>query len=567
MTSTLEHKPLGELLVTRGALTPANVERALDEQKRSNHQKLLGEILVELSFCSEDQVTEALAETYNVPYARISPRVADPKIVRLLPREFLDKHCVIPLFLVQGTLTVAVQEPANIFLTEEIERLSGHPVQVVAATAHDIRATLGAFLPGGDPFVIDDLIDDSRPIDFTVVEQRPTAAAKVQAGAGETAAAKLVDYCIYHAVKDGATDVHFEPGDNALRIRARIDGRMSERLRPPFQLSAAVAARLKRMAGLDLAQRLLPQEGDLHAMIDKRPVDLRVTTMPGRFGEMVVVRVLDSDKAAVTLEKLGFSYDCLKQWRSLLGLSSGALIVTGPAGGGKTSTLYASLLEMNSAEVSICTIEDPVHCAIAGVNQFQVDEKAGLTFPQSLHSLLRQGPDVIVVGETRDPDTARAVTQAALTGHLVLTTLHSLDAPSAITRLLNLGVEPYLVGASLAGVLAQRLVRKLCQACKEPYAPSLAERRNMEAFGGSVDTLFRPKGCPRCRNLGFHGRIGLFELLAIEDTLAERISRGAALADVRTAARSAGMRTLRADGVEKVKAGITTLQEVFRVTA
>jgi type IV pilus assembly protein PilB len=289
--------------------------------------------------------------------------------------------------------------------------------------------------------------------------------------------------------------------------------------------------------------------------------------MPGKWGEKVVIRIIDNEKASVSLEKLGFGYDTLKQWRKVIGLPNGLLLVTGPTGSGKTSTLYASLQELNSPEINICTIEDPVEYALAGINQFQVNDKAGFTFSGALGSLLRQDPDVVMVGEIRDPETAKIATQAALTGHLVLTTLHTNDAPSSITRLFNLGVEPYLVGASLAGVLAQRLVRKLCQACKEPYVPTINEKRLLEKFGAPVETLYRPRGCARCRNLGYFGRIGIYELLITEDTISEKISQGASLNEIRELAQALGMKTLRADGIDKVKAGVTTMEDVYRVTA
>jgi type IV pilus assembly protein PilB len=567
MIATLERKPLGQLLLSRGIVTTEHLERALEEQKRSNHQKLLGEVLIELRFCSEDQIIEALAEAYGVPYARVSPKVADPKVIGLLPKEFLDKHSVLPLYLVQGVLTVAVPEPANVFLIEEIERLAGYPVQVVAATQHDIRATIQAYLPSENVFVIDEIMDDVKPEEFALIERQVEDISNLEQAAGDSPVIKLVNYCIYNAVKDGASDIHLEPGDNMLRVRYRIDGRLTEKLRPPYAMQAAIASRIKIMAGLDISERRLPQDGGIHVMMEKRPIDLRVSTMPGKWGEKVVIRIIDNEKASVSLEKLGFGYDTLKQWRKVIGLPNGILLVTGPTGSGKTSTLYASLQELNSPDINICTIEDPVEYALAGVNQFQVCDKAGFTFSGALRSLLRQDPDVVMLGEIRDPETAKIATQAALTGHLVLTTLHTNDAPSSITRLFNLGVEPYLVGASLAAVLAQRLVRKLCQACKEPYVPTINEKRLLEKFGGTVETLYRPKGCPRCRNLGYYGRIGIYELLITEDTISEKISQGASLNDIRELARALGMKTLRADGIDKVKAGVTTMEEVYRVTA
>jgi type IV pilus assembly protein PilB len=567
MIATTTRQPLGQILLDKGLVRPEQLERALEEQKRGNHQKLLGELLVEMRFCSEDQITEALARAYGVPYARVSPRVADPKVIAILPKEFLEKHQVLPLFLVEGTLTVAVSEPANVFLVEEIERLSGHRVQLVAATSRDIRATLQTYLPNDKIFVIDDIIEDVRPEEFALIEQKIEDITDLEQAAGDSPVVKLVNYCIYNAVKDGASDIHIEPGERIMRVRYRIDGHLMEKIRPPHLMQAAVASRIKIMAGLDISERRIPQDGGIHVMMEKRPIDLRVSTMPGKYGEKVVIRIIDNNQATVNLEKLGFGYETLKKWRKLITLPHGIVLVTGPTGGGKTTTLYAVLQELNRDDVNLCTVEDPVEYNLANVNQFQVNERAGFTFASALRSLLRQDPDIIMVGEIRDGETARLATQAALTGHLVLSTLHTNDAPGAVTRLFNLGIEPYLVGATLSGVLAQRLVRKLCQRCKEPYDATPNERRQLEKFDCDVQQLFRPRGCDRCRNLGFSGRIGIYELFIPEDVLCEKISAGANLKELQDLARQNGMRSLRADGMEKVKAGITTLEEVYRVTA
>ncbi len=567
MVTTMERKPLGQLLIGKGLIQQAQLERALDEQKRTGHQKLLGEVLVELHFCTEDQIVETLAQAYSVPYARVSPKIADPKVIQVLPKEFLEKHQTLPLYLVEGVLTIAVPEPANVFLLEEIERLSGYQVQVVAATARDIKSTLQAYLPNDKVFVIDDIIEEVEPEEFNVIEQPVQDVVNLEAAAGDSPVIKLVNYVIYNAVKEGASDVHVEPGDNVLRIRYRIDGCLVEKLRPPHQMHAAVASRIKIMAGLDISERRLPQDGGIHVMMEKRPVDLRVSTMPAKHGEKVVIRIIDNERASVNLEKLGFEYDTLKAWRKLISLPNGIVLVTGPTGSGKSTTLYASLQELNNAEVNICTVEDPIEYALTGVNQFQVNEKAGFTFAGALRSLLRQDPDILMVGEIRDIETSKLATQAALTGHLVLSTLHTNDAPGAITRLYNLGTEPYLVGATLVGVMAQRLVRKLCQHCKESYTPNPNESRQIERLAGNIDKLFKANGCQQCRNLGFTGRIGIYELLVPDDEMIELISQGRTLNDLRDHAKKQGMTTLRGDGMEKVKAGITTLEEIYRVTA
>jgi type IV pilus assembly protein PilB len=567
MIATLERKPLGQLLLAKGVIQQEQLERALEEQKRSGHQKLLGELLVELHFCTEDQITESLAQAYSVPYARVSPKIADPKVIQVLPKEFLEKHQTLPLYLVAGVLTVAVSEPANVFLLEEIERLSGYQVQVVAATGRDIKSTLQAYLPNDKVFVIDDIIEEVQPEEFSLIEQPVQDIVNLEAAAGDSPVIKLVNYIVYTAVKEGASDIHVEPGDATLRIRYRVDGCLTEKLRPPHQMHAAVASRIKIMAGLDISERRLPQDGGIHVLMDKRPIDLRVSTMPGKYGEKVVIRIIDNDKASVNLEKLGFGYDTLKAWRKLINYPNGIVLVTGPTGSGKSTTLYASLQELNRGDVNICTVEDPIEYALNGVNQFQVNEKAGFTFATALRALLRQDPDILMVGEIRDADTAKLATQAALTGHLVLSTLHTNDAPGAITRLYNIGIEPYLVGATVVGVMAQRLVRKLCQNCKESYTPSVNEKRQIERIANNVDTLFKARGCQRCRNLGYNGRIGIYELIVPDDALIECMSQGATLNDLRDMAKKQGMTSLRNDGIEKVKAGITTMEEIYRVTA
>lgn len=567
MVATATRKPLGQLLIDSGVVTVEQLDIALEEQRRCNHQKLLGEILVESGACTDDQITEALAIAYGVPYARVSPKIADAQTIAILPKEFLEKHQVLPLFLVDNVLTVAVSEPANVFLLEEIERLSGYSVQLVAATSRDIRSTLQTYLPNDKVFVIDEIMDDVKPEDFTLIEQKIEDITDLEQAAGDSPVVKFVNYAVYSAVRDGASDVHIEPGEGTLRVRYRVDGCLVEKLRPPAMMAAAIASRIKIMAGLDISERRLPQDGGIHVMMDKRPVDLRVSTMPGRHGEKVVIRIIDNDKASVNLEKLGFDVEMLKEWRRLIKLPHGIILVTGPTGSGKTTTLYAGLKELNEDDVNICTIEDPVEYNLAGVNQFQVNDKAGFTFASALRSLLRQDPDIIMVGEIRDGETARLATQAALTGHLVLSTLHTNDAAGAITRLTNLGIEPYLVAASVTGVLAQRLVRKLCPQCRQPYEPTPNELRVLEKTAGTVDKLYKPKGCSACRNLGFVGRIGIYELLVPDENMIEFITTGGAHNGLKALANAAGMKSLRDDGLDKVKAGITTLEEIYRATA
>ncbi len=561
---------IGDLLLEKGLISSAQLEQALAHQRESGQNKLLGEIVVELKFVTEEQVMEQLAMAYGMPFARVSPKVADPKVIEVLPRDFLEKNCVLPMFLVQGKLTVAVHEPTNVFLIDEIQRLTGNPVQIVAATAKDIRSTLQVYLPAANVFVIDELVEDIQPDDLTVVEKEIADLASLEDGANNSPVIKLVNYLIFSAVNEGASDIHIEAGDKRLRVRFRVDGSLFEKMKPPYQMHAAVVSRIKIMSGLDISERRIPQDGGMTVLINKRPVDLRVSTMPGKFGEKVVMRVIDNRNAQTSLETLGFSYAMLQRFRHLIAQPNGIVLVTGPTGSGKSTTLYAALNEINNDTVNICTVEDPVEYNLPGVNQFQVNDKVGFTFSGALRSLLRQDPDVVMLGEVRDQETARIATQAALTGHLVLSTLHTNDAPSAVTRLFNIGVEPYLVAASLRGVLAQRLLRRVCMHCKEPVEITPAVQRTMQQMGEGagpvIEKVFRGKGCPKCRNTGYSGRLGVFELFVPNDEMLDAISRGAPLQELRRLVRADGFVTLRQDGLEKVKAGLTTMEELLNAT-
>ena len=558
---------LGELLIDQGVLTEAQLKEALEHQKEKGHNKLLGEVLIELSFASEEQIIESLATCYGVPFARLSPRIADPRVTEALPRDFIEQHCVLPLFLIDGVLTVAVTEPANLFLIEEIERVSGHRAQIVVSTAKDIRSTLQSHLPSANVFVIDEIYDDAQVGDFSVVEQEMQDLGNLEEVSGQSPVIKLVNFIIYQAVQDRASDIHIEPDDHASRVRLRVDGRLVVKLNPPYQMHPAVVSRIKIMSGLDIAERRVPQDGDIHVMIDGRPIDLRVSTMPGKFGEKVVIRVIDNRSAIVPLERVGFGPNLLPAWRSVISSPNGVILVTGPTGSGKSTTLYSVLAELASDEFNISTVENPVEVNLSGVNQFQINPKAGFTFAGALRALLRQDPDILMVGEIRDAETAQIATQAALTGHLVFSTLHTNDAISAVTRLVNMGVEPYLVAAILRGVLAQRLVRKICPHCKAEITPDDRTRTIVESVSGECPTLYRGEGCSRCHGKGYAGRLGVFELLTPSDELLEAVAQGQEMRALRAIAEKSGFHTLMHDGVEKAALGMTTVEEVLRVSS
>ena len=558
---------LGQLLLEQGAVTADQLQKALEHQQQSGNTLLLGEVLQELEICSEEQVTVALARAYGVPFAHVSPRVADPKVVEVLPRDFLEKHAVLPLFKIRNRLTLAVNEPANLFLIEEVGRLTGCEVQVVAASAKEIKATLENHLPSANVFVIDEIFDEKEAGDLSLVEQKIEDITDLEAAAAGSPVIKLVNYLIYHAVREGASDIHIEPDDNAFRVRYRVDGSLYEKLRRRPKMLSAIASRIKIMAALDISERRLPQDGGIRVLMDRRPIDLRVSTMPEQAGEKIVIRVIDTRNVLVNLEKLGFDHEMLTRWRKVIEAPNGIILVTGPTGSGKSTTLYSVLKELNTDDVNLCTVEDPVEFGLPGVNQFQVNDRIGFTFSSALRSLLRQDPDIVMVGEIRDQETAKIAVQAALTGHLVLSTLHTNDAAGAITRLLNIGVEPYLVAASVNAVLAQRLVRKICGSCKEPYDPPANVRRMVERLAGETTAFFHGVGCSKCRNSGFSGRIGIYELLIPDDELRDQISAAPSINELRAAAAKTGMVGLRQDGMAKVKAGVTTVEEILRATA
>lgn len=562
-----EQVRLGDVLVAKGVISEETLAEALARQRSGQREVLLGEVLVGMAACREEDILQALAEAYDLPFVRVSPKLADPKIVNALPREFLEQYNVLPLFKVRDILTVAVGDPTNFFLVEEISHLAGCPVQAVVSPEADIRSMLQSHLPNANVFVIDEIIEDVKEEDLTLAPQQVEEIVDLEQAATDSPVVKLVNYLLYHAVREGASDIHIEPGERALRVRYRVDGQLYEKVRIPINMHPAVISRVKIMADLDIAERRLPQDGSIHVLLQGRPVDLRVSTICGKYGEKAVIRIIDNQHLLISLEKLGFSYEMLRDFRQEITKPGGMVLVSGPTGSGKSTTLYSVLQELNSDDKNICTIEDPIEYALPAVNQFQVNTKIDLTFATILRSLLRQDPDIVMIGEVRDQVTATTAVQAALTGHLVLSTLHTTDAPSAVTRLLNLGIEPYLIAAAVNCVLAQRLVRKICPNCKEPCPPPDHVKSMMEQAGIELTTAYRGKGCPRCRKSGFAGRIGIFELLVPDSEMRDMVTRMVPLNELRDRALRRGMISLRQDGFAKVKSGITTIEEVLSVTA
>jgi len=555
---------LGNILVERGYLTVEQIQSALAHQHQSGKNKLLGEIVVDLEYCTEDQVVECLASGYEVPYAKLEARLCDPKVTGLLPRDYIEQYLVFPLFCIRGVLTVAVSEPSNLFLIDELRNQTDKSIQIVAATTKDIRRMITS-LPDSKVFVIDDIIEDSDQTEVTLIEDAIDDIGDVEEVAGQSPVIRLVNYVIYTAVKEGASDIHIEPAERCLRVRNRIDGKLYKALEVPQHLLPAVTSRIKIMASLDISERRLPQDGRVHVMLDGRKIDLRVSTFPGSRGEKTVIRVLDTRNVSLNLVELGFTEEVLSAFQSHIRAPNGIVLVTGPTGSGKSTTLYGALNQIATMANNVCTVEDPIEYHLPLINQFQVSDRVGLTFSKALRTLLRQDPDVIMVGEIRDDETARTAIQAALTGHLVFSTLHTNDAASAITRLVNMGVEPYLISAALNMVLAQRLVRRVCPKCRVEFEPPRTLRKAIERMGIDIDRFYKGLGCRRCRNTGFSGRIGVHEILSVDDALRDAVVRGASISELRQIGVNNGMITLKVDGFRKVREGITTIEEIFHV--
>lgn len=560
-------KRLGDLLIERNVITEQQLQEALAIQKANCPDKLIGEVLIDNGFCTEVQVFESLAADFGIPFARLDQKMYDPSVADILPREYLEKNLVFPLFLIRGVLTIAVSEPSNLFLLDDLRAKTNKRIQIVATIDKDIRRLINS-LPDSKVFVIDHIIDDkeSETNEVTLIEEAIEDIGDLLEIADQSPIIRLVNFFIYSAVREGASDIHIEPNDRSVRIRNRVDGVLFKANEVPHHLHAAITSRIKVMAGLDISERRMPQDGRVNVMVDNRRIDLRVSTFPCSHGEKTVIRIFDNKGSSTSLGNLGFAEDLLEKFREQILQPNGIILVTGPTGSGKSTTLYAALNTISSVSKNICTVEDPVEFNLPLINQFQTNDKVGLTFSAALRTLLRQDPDVIMVGEIRDPETAKTAIQAALTGHLVLSTLHTNDAPSAVSRLLNTGVEPYLISAALNCVLAQRLVRKICPDCRQPYEPSRQIKRLLAKYDVSMDHFYRGVGCRRCRNTGHSGRMSLHELFVLTDEDREMIARGSTLQELRRHAQANGMKTLLYDGLRKAQEGMTTLEEVFQVT-
>ena len=557
---------LEEHLRRRGVVSPQDFERARALNKQ-RPRKRMGQILLEMGAVKEADLAACLAEQCELPFVRVKADMVNPDVMNLLDRGFIETHQVLPIKMEKGMLVIATPDPANVFLLDEVERKTQRRVTVWVCPGEDIGKTLAALESSSQTSQIDDIIKDIEEHDIELVDtEEEDLADDLEREAAESPIIKFVNHLIFDAVKEGASDIHIEPGDKTLKVRYRVDGILFEMMAPPPNMHAAVVSRIKIMANLDIAERRLPQDGRIRVVIHGRSVDMRVSTLPTTHGEKVVIRIIDTGGADLTLHDLGMETDTLDILNSQIGQPHGIILVTGPTGSGKSTTLYSFLRTMDLQRLNVSTVEDPVENQLAGLTQVQVQDRIGMTFSSALRSLLRQDPDVIMVGEIRDTETARIAVQASLTGHLVLSTLHTNDAPSSITRLINIGVEPYLISASTNAVLAQRLVRRVCAHCRQSYQPAAEDAGFMELYGFDTDNLFKGSGCEQCRHTGFQGRIGLYELLILDDTYRDIIAKSPTVTELRRLCSERGMVSLRDDGFRKVKAGITTIDEVMRVT-
>lgn len=548
------NKKIGEILIEQGIITEEQLKEGLQEQRFSGEK--LGEILIRKGWVSREEIDHFLSIQSGIATFNLSSYIIEPDVIKLIPEDFARKHKLMPVFVVQNTLTVAMADPTNVFIIDEIQRMTRLNIEAVLAEEMDIRKAHDQYYGGAA-----NLQEIIESIDKTKL-------AEGEKLGEEAPVIKMVNYLIIQAVQLKASDIHMEPEEKVLDVRYRIDGILRRQQSIPRDLQAAVLSRLKIMAGLDIAEKRLPQDGRILMKVGSKDIDFRVSTCPTLHGENVVLRILDKSGLVMGLEFLGFPTRELNVFKELIFAPYGILLVTGPTGSGKTTTLYSALQLRNKDDVNIMTVEDPVEYQFPRLRQVQVNPKIGLTFASALRSFLRQDPNVIMVGEIRDLETAEIAVQAALTGHLVLSTLHTNDAPSSFTRLIDMGVEPFLVSSSLLGVLAQRLIRKVCDKCRDFITPSeeVLKSLGLEDKIGLDIKLAKGKGCKLCNQTGYKGRIGIYELLRNSQEVAQLVLARSSADQIREKATKLGMRTLREAAIEKLLAGVTSAEEVFRVT-
>lgn len=552
----LKKRFLGEILIEAGVITIEQRDKAMQEQKRLG--KRLGETLISLGFLTEEAMARALSAQLGMPYQELKFVVVDQGVIEKVPEALARKYRVLPLTTTNGRLVLAMADPLDVFAVDEISRITRMPVDTVVVEESVLMRTLDKYYRGE----VEDVIKAAD----TYYPEREKIPSPADAMLEDTPIVKLVTTIMSQAIKYRASDVHLEPYADTLRVRFRIDGKLNEIMRPQKHLHAGIISRIKILSGMDIAEKRVPQDGRFPVTIDNRQFDVRASTLPTLCGEKIVLRLLEktSGLPQLRLGDLGFSDALLRPYEKLIAKPYGFLLATGPTGCGKTTTMYSSLRNISASEKNIVTIEDPIEYNLPDINQVQVNPKAGLTFSSGLRSILRQDPDVIMIGEIRDLETASIATHAALTGHFVLSTLHTNDAVGAIARLIDMGVEPFLITSSLIGVLAQRLIVRICPYCKESY-PADEDMLKIIGIKGKV-LLHRGKGCNECRSTGYLGREGLFELLLITEGIKKLIVEKATASEIKAQALKEGFNPMRNEGLLKVIAGITTLEEVIRVT-
>lgn len=568
-------KSFGDFLVGLGVITIDQFKKVSQEQKQRGER--LEQTIVRLGYAKEELILQCLADYFNLPFVDLDTYLIDEKVVKTISEEMARRHILIPIFKIGNTLTIVMTNPLNLLALDEVRNRVKADVEIAISTEKKIQkaigqhygptdstleSTLQQIMKGNQVGAMQEPADYKKTYDL-VVKDLPSGTME------DASATRMLDLVMIQAIRDRASDIHIEPDEKALGIRFRIDGYLFEALTLPRQIHPALTSRIKILAEMDIAETRLPQDGNFNIKLERRSFEIRVSTFPTIYGENVVLRILDQTSTLFKLDDLGFSEEVLNHFKQLVRKTSGIILVTGPTGSGKTTTLYALLNMINSKEKNIITIEDPVEYRLALIRQTQINPKAGINFATGLRSILRQDPDIIMIGEIRDLETAEIAMQSALTGHLVLSTLHTNDAPEAISRLMDIGVEPYLISSSVIGVLAQRLVRMICPDCKVPYE---VDSKVMGDLGGdSLNlkgplTFYRGKGCKKCKQSGYLGRSGIFELLLVNEEIKKLISEKASTQVIREVAKkTAGLIPLRVDGLRRIVKGMTTLDEVDRV--
>ena len=591
---------LGELLVKRNYITADQFKRALEEQKLKGGR--LESNLIRLGYVKEDELLSFLSAQYRVPAIKLSKMEINPNVVKLIPSSTSKKYFIIPISRVGPKLTLAMADPSNIVVIDEIKFMTGFNVEAVVASETEIIDAIKKYYGGGgsvagkgsasfqasdysleeertptsdDEFTIEDdvvNVDDFDALVHGAVDNVEVVDTQAQLEDGveiEGPIIKIVNGILIKAIKMGSSDIHFEPYEKTYRVRYRIDGVLRRDMVLPIQIKNAIVSRIKIMANLDIAERRLPQDGRIKLRMGKgREMDFRTSTIPVLYGEKVVLRLLDKSALQLDMTKLGFEESSLQDLQNAIHRPVGMILVTGPTGSGKTTTLYSALSELNKETENIITAEDPIEYNFMGINQVQMHEEIGLTFASALRSFLRQDPDIIMVGEIRDFETAQIAVQAALTGHLVLSTVHTNDAPGTITRLIDMGIEPFLISSAVILILAQRLIRKICMDCREPIKvhPQLLIDLGVPPDEVKSLTIYKGKGCPICNNTGYKGRVGLYEVMPMKEDIKELVLSRASTSEVKKEAIRLGMKTLRQSGILKIKNGLTTIEEVLRST-